>query len=138
MRKSKIRRRLIHSGCLHPQLSNCALSPAMTRTVVTTAGQRMPWTLLHHSASSLWGWVRSTCPNTATTTTTTVTRTASETPSATAPPHPQASPTRCRLGSVCALTSRRVASPSMMPTLCDLCGKVMWIAPAPCAQLSVS
>lgn len=110
-----------------PHFPNCSLSPATTPTVVMTAVQRTPWTLLHHSASSLWEWVRSTCPNTATTTTTTTVTTGmvSETPPATAPLRLQASPTRCRLGLVCALTSRRVASPSTMPTLCDLCGKVM-------------
>lgn len=114
-----------------------SLSPATTQTAGTTAGRRMPWTRLHPSASSPWGWGRSTCHSTATTTTVT-TATASGTPSATAPPRPQASPTLCRRGSVCALTLRRVASLSSTPTLWDLCGKAMWTAPAPCAQRSVS
>lgn len=114
-------------------------SPAMTQTAAMTVEQRMPWTHPRLSASSLWGWVKSTCPSTATNTTIT-TATESETPSptATAPPHPQASPTRCHHGSVCALTLRRDASPSTTPTPCDPCGRATWIAPAPCARLSVS
>ena len=132
MKKSKIR--CLISVCQCPHSLNCALSPAMTRTVVTTAGQRTLWTLLRRSASSLWAWGRSTCPNTATTITA-VRATASET---TAPPRRQASPTRCRPGSACALTLRRAASPSTTPTRCDLCGKATWTVPAPCARLSAS
>lgn len=110
----------------------------MTQTAAMTAAPRMPWTPPRPSASSQWGWVKSTYPSTPTTTTTAATETASATPSATAPPHPRASPTLCRPGSACALTLRRAASPSTTPTPCDLCGKVTWIARAPSARLSVS
>ncbi|XP_071374029.1 tripartite motif-containing 46b isoform X3 [Centroberyx affinis] len=114
-------------------------APATTRTAVTTAGQRTRWTPLRPSASSPWGWAKSTCRSTASTTTA-ATATASETPSptATVPRRPRASPTPCPRGSGCALTLRRAASPSMTPTPCGRSGKAMWIAPAPSARLSAS
>lgn len=110
----------------HYYISNCALSLclAMTQTAVMTVEPRMPWTLLHPSASSLWEWVKSTCLSTTTTTVATGMVYETLSPMATAPPHPRASPTHCRPGLGFALTLRKVVSPSMTPTLCDPCGRV--------------
>lgn len=111
-----------------------------TQTAAMTAALRMPWTQPRPSASSRWGWVKYICRNTTTTTTATTETTTTETPSPTptAPPPPPASPTRCRPGWVCALTSRRGASPSTTPTPCARCGRGTSTAPGLSAPPSAS
>lgn len=115
------------------------LFKATTQTAAMIVEQRMRWTLHHPSVSSLWVWVRYTCPSTATITITTM-GTTIETPSptTTSPPHPWASPTLCHPDSVCALTLRKGVSPSTTPTPCVPFGRVTSIALGPSALLSVS
>lgn len=97
------------------------LSVGTIQTVVMTAAQRTPRSVLLHSVSSQWAWARSYYPSVGRLTLL---------PAPSLPPY--------HLALDCVWTSRRGGSLFTTHTLCECCGRGLLIAPPLFAQHSVS